>query len=493
MNTKNISLLGLGLFAAAALASCDHIEESLAKPITNPQEPIFSSSSVNYIAYPYINASNPVEDKLDSIAYCVSYEIPDGYQFEGTLELSPNADFSNPISVPLTYEGHTFFVNVGDVATQYTNLYTKDPSIVKLHGRTSLSLSNGSEKVHIGTPDTYFGVDEYTFVPVAPDKIIPDCFYLVLGDGTEWDYPNAVRFNHSETNQYDDPNFSLVVKDGSSVGDKWMVMPEEDFLKVRFGEPLAGNVYYLPVFDRVDNGTNYGDFDKQTSGDINAAALPSISIPSEIDFNAQNMTYSTKAAVENYYATGDGWSNWGAHWMPLFTTNYMDYYGFLNIESQFKFAPQEGWGGDFGSSIGLTESDNNGVFSYNGTLNRASDNIQIGHAGLYWAYLNTVNWTLSLDQTKTWGIIGGFADNSWGSDVVTLTPSEDLYTWTGDLTVDAGVEWKFRANADWAINLGGTADELWNNGGNIVLPNAGTYAITLDLSTYPAKFTAVKK
>ncbi|MDE6512163.1 MAG: DUF5115 domain-containing protein, partial [Muribaculaceae bacterium] len=67
-----------------------------------------------------------------------------------------------------------------------------------------------------------------------------------------------------------------------------------------------------------------------------------------------------------------------------------------------------------------------------------------------------------------------------------------LYTWTAELTVADGQGWKFRANSDWAINLGGKPDELWNNGDNINL-EAGTYTITLDLSTYPSKFTAVKK
>lgn len=492
MNTKNISLLGLGLFAAVALASCDKIEESLAKPITNPQETMFSSSSVDYKAFPYIDASDPEVGDIQ-VAYCVAEDIPAGYYILGTLQLSPYDDFSKAISVPLTIQGDRLYANAGDIAAQYTDLFTKNPETVDLNGRVSLSLSNGSEQVHIGTPDTYFGVEKYAFTPVTPSKLIPSAFYIVMGDGSNWDISHAIKFNHAGSNQYDDPNFSIVVKEISKVGDKWIVMPEENYLNVRNGAPLAGNDYYVPVFDRVDNGTNYGDLDLQTSGDFNADALLSMTAPCEVDINGQNLTFSTKAAVENYYATGDGWANWGAHWMPLFTTNYVDYNGFLHLDSQFKFAPQADWGGDFGSSVALTEEDNNGVYSYNGTLNRATDNIQIGHAGLYWTYLNTADWSLSMTQTNSWGIIGGFADNSWGSDVVTLTPSEDLYTWTCDLTVDAGVEWKFRANADWAVNLGGTADELWNNGGNIVLPEAGTYAITLDLTTYPAKFTAVKK
>ncbi len=491
MNTRNISLLGLGIFTAVAFSSCDNIEESLAQPITNPQETIFNSSSVDYKAFPYIDAYDPEAGDV-AVAYCVASDIPEGFSFLGTLELSPYDDFSKSITVPLTYEEHHFYVNVGDVASQYTNLFTKNPATVYFNGRTTLYLSNGSDQVQVGTPGTYFGVEKYAITPAAPSKIIPSDFYLVLGDGSEWDYRHAVRFNHTGSNQYDNPEFSITLQEGSSVGNKWIILPLETFAAVRSGVPLEGNSYYVPVFDRVDNGTNYGDLEIHTSGGLNADALPSISVPSEVDINAQNLTYSSKAAVETYYATGDGWANWST-WMPLTTTNYVDYYGFLNLDSQFKFAPQAGWGDDFGASTPLTAEESNGLYNYTGTIHDSGDNIQIGHAGLYFAYLNAADWTLSLGMIKTWGIIGGFADNSWGSDVVTLTASESLFTWTGELTVDAGVEWKFRANEDWAINLGGTADELWNNGANIVLPEAGTYTITLDLSTYPSKFTAVKK
>lgn len=489
MNTKNISLLGLGLLAAAALASCDHVEESLAKPITNPQEPIFDAASVEYKAFPYIDASDPQVGEVE-VAYCVAPTLPAGFTLSGTLELSATEDFSKKIEVPLTYRDHHMYANVGDIAAQYTELYTKNPATVDLYSRTILTAANGTDVVRIGSIDTYFGDEPYAYTPVLPSKLIPANFYLMMGDGSDWDYAHALKMNHAGSNQYDDPNFSIVVKEGVSAGDKWIIVPAETIYKLRAGAPLAGNDYYLPVFDRVDSGTSYGDLDEQTSGDIDAAMLPSISIPCEIDINAQNLTYSAKAAVENYYATGNGWSNWGEHWMPLSTTNYSDYNGFLNLDTEFKFAPQEGWGGDFGTSAAVTETENNGVFSYSATLDRASDNIKIGHAGLYWAYLNATTWEMSLTETKTWGMTGDF--NGWGSDVA-MTPSADLYIWTGELTVEAGQGWKFRANSDWGVNLGGQADALWNNGDNIVLPEAGTYTITLDLTTYPATYTAVKK
>ncbi|MDE6379088.1 MAG: hypothetical protein K2L11_01340 [Muribaculaceae bacterium] len=479
MNTKNISWLGLGLFAAVALASCDNIEDSLSQPITNPQEPIYNSATIVYNAVSAINASNP-EGEVQVATYTAE-GLPEGYALGGTLELSPYEDFSKMISAPLTVSDGALYASLADIAAQYTDGFTKNPAVVTLYGRTILTAANGTDKVRLGTLDTFYGVGTYTFTPAAPDHEIAPAYYVVMGDGSNWDYTDAIKMDHQGANQYDDPVFTVVVRSVSSVGDKWILLSEEGLDKAK-ASGLSGVEALVPVADG-----DGGDFEKVTTGSF--TGLTAIGAPCEITFNAQRMTYSSKAAVETYYATGDGWSNWSTHWMPLSTTNYTEYYGFLNLDSAFKFAPQAAWGGDFGSSDPLDESENGGVFNYSGVLNRASDNITIAHPGLYWACLNAATWELSLQGIASWGLIGDF--NGWGGDIE-MTPSEDLFTWTAELTVEAGQGWKFRANSDWAINLGGQPDALWNNGDNITL-DAGTYTITLDLTTYPAKYTAVKK
>ncbi len=487
MNTKNISILGLGLFAVVALASCDNIEESLSKPITNPQEPIFNSATITYNAVSAINASNPETGDVEVATYTAE-GLPEGFVVGGTLELSPYEDFSKMIEAPLTSNGTALYANISDIAAQYTDNFTKNPATITMHGRTILTATNGTDKVRLGTVDTYYGVGSYAFTPAAPDHVIAPAYNVVMGDGSSWDFAGAVAMEHSEANQYDDPVFTVVVRSGSSVGDKWIVISQEGLEKAKVSG-LSGVDYLMPVFNREEEGVSYGNFENSNSGTLDAATLPVLGVPCEITFNAQRLTYQSKAAVETYYATGDGWASWGEHWMPLTTTNYTEYYGFLNLGNQFKFAPQAGWGGDFGSSEALEETDNNGIFNYSGELNRASDNIQIGHAGLYFACLNAATWNLSLQGINSWGLIGDF--NGWGGDIE-MTQGENLLIWTAELTVEAGQGWKFRANGDWAINLGGQPDALWTNGDNITL-DAGTYTITLDLSTYPATYTAVKK
>lgn len=479
MNTKKLSWLGLGLFVAVALASCDNIEDSLAQPITNPQEPIYNSATIVYNAVTTINASDP-QGEVQVATYSAE-GLPEGFTIGGTLELSPSADFAKVIDAHLTASDGTLYASLADIAAQYTDSFTKEPSTVNLYGRVKLTASDGTDVVRIGTIDTYYGESTYTFTPPTPAHIIYPAYYVVMGDGTNWDYDGAIEMTHpGDANQYDDPIFTVVVKNASEMGDKWIVLSDEGLAQAK-SSGLAGVEALVPIAD-----INGGDFEVETSG--NFSGLSGISTPCELTFNAQRRTYTSKAAQEAYYATGSGWSNWSEHWMPLTTTNFIQYYGFLNLESEFKFAPQAGWGGDFGSKEPLKETDNEGIISYSGILDKESDNIKINHPGLYWACLNVETWNLSLEGINSWGIIGVI---DWETDI-NMTQGDNLNIWTAEVTLAEGNSWKFRANGNWAINLGGSSDELWSGGSNISLPE-GTYTITLDLTTYPSKFSAVKK
>ena len=87
--------------------------------------------------------------------------------------------------------------------------------------------------------------------------------------------------------------------------------------------------------------------------------------------------------------------------------------------------------------------------------------------------------TWKATEITTYGIIGGF--NDWGASVP-MTFDGETSTYTVEAELPAGTEFKFRANDDWGINLGGTLGNLAPNGANITVAEAGTYIITLDLS-----------
>ena len=90
--------------------------------------------------------------------------------------------------------------------------------------------------------------------------------------------------------------------------------------------------------------------------------------------------------------------------------------------------------------------------------------------------------------TKTsWGLIGNATPTGWDSDTDMIYDAESK-TWsvTLDLTKqeapDNGI--KFRANDDWALNIGDTdADGTMEFGGeNMGISEDGNYTIVLDLS-----------
>ena len=80
----------------------------------------------------------------------------------------------------------------------------------------------------------------------------------------------------------------------------------------------------------------------------------------------------------------------------------------------------------------------------------------------------------------TWGIIGPAQAGGWDADTdMEWNAEEECWVATLDLAAD---EFKFRANDDWGINVGGSIDNLVKDGGNIKNTEAGTYEVKLYLT-----------
>ena len=82
------------------------------------------------------------------------------------------------------------------------------------------------------------------------------------------------------------------------------------------------------------------------------------------------------------------------------------------------------------------------------------------------------------------GIIGGFADNNWASDVAKLTYSDGKLV--GTVTVAEGTSFKFRANDAWDASWGfaslATNADFEDDGGNIKAKVAGTYNVEMTIA-----------
>lgn len=161
-------------------------------------------------------------------------------------------------------------------------------------------------------------------------------------------------------------------------------------------------------------------------------------------------------------------------------------------ETQFKFSPVPEWKGDFGCD-NLT-ADDKGV--YTGTYG-ASDNLVVP-AGYYYITVDMTTTNVKLEPIHSLGIIGGFPQDGWGNDVAKLAYDVNANVWSGTCQINAGVEWKIRANDSWDWNRGGSLSAVGApfegiaNGANITVPEDGTYTVTIDLSVNPNKITVKK-
>jgi hypothetical protein len=142
----------------------------------------------------------------------------------------------------------------------------------------------------------------------------------------------------------------------------------------------------------------------------------------------------------------------------------------------FKFTDQPNWDGT-----------NYGTGATPGTLDPAGDNLEVAGAGNYFltANLNDLIWT---NELLNFALVGTMTE--WGTlPDLELTWDADNLIWTITLDLAADAEFKWRANSDWAVNLGiNDPDDglLVQEGANIIPGVAGNYTVNLYLyEAYP--------
>ncbi len=154
---------------------------------------------------------------------------------------------------------------------------------------------------------------------------------------------------------------------------------------------------------------------------------------------------------------------------------------YFDSKTEFKFYDKGSWIGIVGD---MTWNDDKTVGSF---VIGDGDNIVVPEAAYYKIYADTKKMTASLTKA-CWEVIGDATLGGWEfGQPMTFDPATGL--WSIDLTLGDG-EIKFRYDASWTINLGGTLSSLEQDGSNIKV-SAGNYHITLDVSNNIATIVAV--
>ena len=271
-----------------------------------------------------------------------------------------------------------------------------------------------------------------------------------------------MKFSHSNKSVFEDPVFSYMF-DGTG-SDMWFAFGDKDAIDAvaagtwnkLFGttgasEDLSGTFKHRYDLD--------GDHSFHVDGKAKHYRLT---------INMLEMTY--EIAELNFepfvYFIGatDGWSK-AEQKLALTDEANGIYTGFIYC------ADPNGWGnefkfqkvaGDWGTEIntGHMTGGITGDFADGGGNFKAN-----AGEGVYFVTLNLGTNSIDAVKVEKMGLIGDF--NSWGGDTeMTWNATDYCFEVTGATVTAAG--WKFRVNADWAINLGGaTLDNLVANGDNI--------------------------
>ncbi len=223
-------------------------------------------------------------------------------------------------------------------------------------------------------------------------------------------------------------------------------------------EPGVEHQVQLRVFASINDNATYEDL---TSTPVTLSVTP------------YDASVAPEAAV--LYVPGD-YQGWAPDQAPTVYSpeNNGIYRGYIHMaggSGEFKFASQPNW-----------EGPNYGAGATAGTLDTdaGAGNLTVSENGTWFFTVDTeaLTWTSTM---RNFALIGSF--NEWaGDEPLTWDAEEQVFTATLDL--DAGAEFKFRANAAWDFNYGISDPDdgvLIKDGGNIIVPEAGNYTIILDL------------
>lgn len=269
----------------------------------------------------------------------------------------------------------------------------------------------------------------------------------VPGDYVEDSYPGAGLANWA-------PDQSPQVKSGLSAPDNL-----EGYVYMA----NASNQWKFATKDNWD-GPNYGDGGGGTLSESGGNMVSDAGYYF-IQADATALTFTAVATVWGVIgeATPNGWTDETALTYSPELQQWTG--GFHFTEAEMKFRANHDWTYNYGSDAA------------DGTLQSGGANISIDTEADYAVTLDLstpLEYTYRIDR---WGVIGD-ATGSWDDDTnMTWDEANGVFTITMDLTVG---EMKFRANDDWAYNLGGDTGALTEGGANIAVGAAGNYTITLD-------------
>lgn len=430
-----------------SMVSCTEDYTDWGNPQSNPQEEAVSFGDGSVTPVDVINLANVKTEKV-KVASIVAPTSSDA-------AYTPN--------YKINFDGQSFDIDAdgnmakADLVNYITNKYGKRPIERDIDATLDAWQSNGSTAVKMVTSETF----QVKAIPEAP--FIDAAYYLVgdmftTDDVNGWTKGAAKAFNHSEKDVYDDPIFTVSFET-TKADQYWKIIPKKNI----DADDLWAPGVVGPKVDGDDSMTGALTNGEAKAGKIAKAGKYKLTI--------NMMDYSYTIEEVNYdpfiYFIGstDGWKS-NDQKLALVDDAKGVYTGYVYLADpnaagfEFKFQRAQG---NWDTAIGA------GTFVSFGGAAIGVDNGNIGvnaGEGVYYMDVNLSEGTITATKVETMGMIGGF--NNWDGDAkMTWNAEEYCFEATNaGVTADG---WKFRVNGDWAINLGGSLNNLTAGGDNITV------------------------
>lgn len=448
------SLLGV---AALSATSCNEdFNEDVAAPQQWKQEAAITLPQLTISPVPTIS----YDQVIDSIAIfnpSLNGELPEGARLDNFyVDLVAENGKKKTLNTSSTGK-----VATAELQATIEELYGKRPIDRKFNATVYANV------IINGQASLIKGETTVTAIPVAPQ--ISQHYYLI-GAPSAWD-PTCVTmpFNHSNKDVYEDPIFTIVFPIAD--GETWFAVTDD--ITVEKNE-------WSQVFGCAEgNGNNGAEGSLKRRADLTDDGSFKVVVDGDAKFikmtlNMMEYTYKIEKLnfAEFIYVPGNH-QGWAPDKAPALQSPAFDgvYVGYTYLNGNFKFTKERNWNAEYNFNDFATKDE---IF-----FNNDGSNINISEEGFYQIKADVASSNLSAVKT-TWGIIGPAQAGGWDTDTdMTWNAADESWTATVELAAD---EFKFRANDAWAINVGGSLDNLTQDGGNIKVAKAGTYEVKLFLT-----------
>ena len=442
----------LGMTLLMAMVSCTEDYTDWSKPQVNaePKAVEFGNGSVTPVDV--INLANVTEEKVQVASIVAPTSSDAGYTPTIKINLGDKTyDIDNDGKMA-----------TADLASYISETYGKRPDERDIDATLDAWISNGSTVVKMATSETF----QVKAIPVAP--VIDEGYYLVgdmfNAEGVNgWNTVSAKQaFKHSDNDVYDDPIFTLTFET-TKADQYWKIIPKKNVDAGNTDASADGVVG--PKEDGNDSMegllTNVGP------------GAGKIAEPGKYKLTLNMMNYSYTIEPVNYdpfiYFIGstDGWKS-NDQKLALVDEDKGTYTGYVYIADpngagfEFKFQREQGnWDTAIDASTFVTFK-GAAIGVKNGNLG-----VNAGE-GVYYIDVNLSEGTIEATRVESMSMVGDFQNwNIEGPTPMTWNAEEYCFEATNAGVTDGG--WKFVVNKGWSINLGGSINNLEQDGANLTV------------------------